>query len=136
MQTVAAKEGPAFIDFAGWGITGSATVYATEKSLATAVTRAPEAQANKARLTLARFLLAHQLAPEALGEIELIQAADPAMANDPGLTAMKGAAQYMMGRYADARLSLSGASLGADSACRAVARDGGSGTRRLDQCAP
>jgi hypothetical protein len=64
---------------------------------------------------LARYLLAHGLAPEALGEIRLIQGADPKLENDPGLSAMKGAAQYMMGRYADARLSLSSGALSSDS---------------------
>jgi len=56
---------------------------------------------------LARYLLAHELAPEALGEIELIQSGDRKSA-DPLLQAMKGAAQFMMGRCADARTTLSG----------------------------
>ena len=36
-----------------------------------------------------------------------MQASDATLANDPALNAMKGVADYMMGRYADARIALS-----------------------------
>jgi tetratricopeptide (TPR) repeat protein len=114
VQMLTSKQGPAFIDFEQWAKVGSSDVIATERNLRGAVARLPESEGNKARLNLARYLLAQNLAPEALGEIQIIQSVDPKLANDPGISSMKGAAQYMMGRYADARASLSGSALGAD----------------------
>jgi hypothetical protein len=114
VQILVSKQGPAFIDFKQWPKGDNGNVLATERNLRAAVARLPESDGNKARLQLARYLLTRDLAPEALGEIQLIQAADPKLANDPGLSAMKGAAQYMMGRYADARLSLSADALTSD----------------------
>ena len=114
VQMLTSKQGPAFIDFAQWAKADSEDVIAAQRNLRAAVARLPESEGNKARLRLARYLLAQNLAPEALGEIQIIQAVDGKLANDPGISAMKGAAQYMMGRYADARASLSGPALGAD----------------------
>jgi hypothetical protein len=107
LQMEKSKEGPAFIDFAQWGQAQDANVYAAIHGLRAAIAKLPESQTNSARLRLARYLLAHELAPEALGEIELIQSGDRKSA-DPLLQAMKGAAQFMMGRCADARTTLSG----------------------------
>jgi hypothetical protein len=114
VQLLTSKQGPAFIDFPQWGQADSDNVIVAVRNLRGAVARLPESEGNKARLRLARYLLAHGLAPEALGEIQLIQAADAKLGNDPGLSAMKGAAQYMMGRYGDARLSLSEGKLTVD----------------------
>jgi hypothetical protein len=114
VELLTSKQGPAFIDFAQWAKADSDNVIQAERALRAAVARLPESEGNKARLRLARYLLAQNLAPEALGEIQLIQAADAKLANDPGLSAMKGAAQYMMGRYADAKASLSASALGQD----------------------
>ncbi len=114
VQMQQSQEGPAFIDFAQWGRDLNDTVFAAERSLRTAIARLPESESNRARLQFARYLLAQDLAPEALGVIQIIQAADPRFASDPGLTAMRGVAQYMMGRYADARLSLSFGPLAGD----------------------
>lgn len=114
VQMLTGKQGPAFIDFAQWGKAGTENVLEAKRQLRAAVARLPESEGNKARLRLARYLLAQNLAPEAFGEIELIQAADVKLTNDPGIAAMKGAAQYLMGRYADARASLSSGALGAD----------------------
>ena len=114
VQMLASKQGPAFIDFAQWSRAGSANILDVKRDLRAAVARLPESEANKARLQLARYMLAQTLAPEALGEIELIQGTDAKLAEDPGIVAMKGAAQYLMARYADARASLSSGQLGAD----------------------
>jgi hypothetical protein len=114
VQMLTSKQGPAFVDFTQWAKAGTGDVVASVRNLRSAVARLPESEGNKARLSLARYLLAQNLAPESLGEMQIIQSVDPKLANDPGLSAMKGAAQYMMGRYADARASLSGSALGAD----------------------
>ncbi len=114
VQLLTSKEGPAFIDFARWSQADNTDVIVAVRNLRGAVARIAESEGNKARLRLARYLLAQGLAPEALGEIQLIQAADAKLAGDPGLSAMKGAAQYMMGRYADTRTSLSEGKLSSD----------------------
>jgi len=107
LQNSQSRLGPAFIDFEQWGRRSNENVLVTARTLQAAAARLPESESNRARLQLARFLLAHELAPEALGEIRLMQATDPKLDSDPALQAMKGAAQFMMGRYKDARLSLS-----------------------------
>jgi hypothetical protein len=108
------KEGPAFVDFAQWRRNTSDDVNEAVGNLRGAIARLPESESNRARLQLARYLMAHDLAPEALGVIQIIQAADAKFANDPDLTAMRGIAQYMMGRYADAKVSLSAGPLAGD----------------------
>lgn len=113
VQVTESKEGPTFIDFASWDRPGS-DVLDTIKSLRTAVARLPESESARARLQLARYLLANELAPEALGEINLIQTEDERLESDTALQVMKGAAQFMMGRYRDARLTLSASTLSSD----------------------
>jgi hypothetical protein len=101
------REGPAFMDFVQWGQGPVPDVFDSERILRGAVARLPESESVRARLQLARYLLAHDLAPETLGEVGMIQAGDAALVSDTGLQTMKGAAQVMMARYNDARTSLS-----------------------------
>ncbi|WP_300543118.1 hypothetical protein [Maricaulis sp.] len=68
------------------------------------------------QVALARFLLANQLAPEALGMIELAVGEEPALANDAHIRAMQGVASYMMNRLDDAEDYLAHASLAMDPA--------------------
>lgn len=68
------------------------------------------------KVALARFLLANELAGEALGMISLAVDSDPALANDPHIRAMQGVASYMMNRLTDANTYLSHASLSMDPA--------------------
>lgn len=114
LQISQGKDGPAFVDFAQWGKADGDTVYAAIHNLRATIAKLPESQVANARLRLARYLLSHELAPEALGEIELIQATDQKFANDTSLQALKGVAEVMMGRYADARATLSSGVLTAD----------------------
>jgi hypothetical protein len=114
VQTVTSKQGAAFIDFAQWAKAGGPKIYEAIQNLRTAIARLPESSANAARIQLARYLIANEMGPEALGEIRLMEAADPKLASEPNMLAMKGAAQYMMGRYGDARTALSSGSLNAD----------------------
>jgi hypothetical protein len=106
VQLPTGKQGPAYIDFAGWAGSGK-DVYEAERALRATAARLSESEANKGRLNLARFLIAHRLAPEALGEVEVIQQSDAKLGNDPALNAIAGAADFMMGRYPDARKVLS-----------------------------
>ena len=113
VQVADNAEDPSFLDFARWNRPGS-NVLDTIKGLRAAVARLPESESTRARVQLARYLLANELAPEALGEIRLIQADDERLESDKALQVMKGAAQYLMGRYGDARLTLSTTSLASD----------------------
>ena len=114
VQTRPSAEGPTFINFAEWGQTQDPNIYEQIHTLRLATAKMPESTANKGRLRLAQYLFAEGLAPEALGEIELMQTADPRLTNDPALQVLTGAAQYSMGRYEDAGRSLSAASFDAD----------------------
>jgi len=113
VQLLTSKQGPAFIDFAQWSQADNADVRIAIRNLRGAVARIAKAKAQGAAQACALSARA-RAAPESIGEIQLIQEADAKLANDPGLSAMKGAAQYMMGRYGDARVSLSDGKLTAD----------------------
>ena len=66
------------------------------------------------QLALARFLLARDLAPEALGMIRLVLDEEPELANDPHVRALQGVASYMMRRLEDAEGYLAHAGLTED----------------------
>ena len=100
--------GPSWLDFASWGRSGAGSVLATERALNHDIATVPAAQVNTARLRLARFYLAQNFAAETLGQIDLIQAADPALKGDIHLSTMRAAADIEMGRYRDARNELAG----------------------------
>jgi hypothetical protein len=110
----AERSGPSFLDFATWGPLTGGSFLATERRLTEAAARLPTAQANRARLVLARFYLANRFAAESLGLINLIQTSDPALRGDVQLATMRAAADYMMGRYRDAHNDLAGSSFDAD----------------------
>jgi hypothetical protein len=95
-----------FLDFARWGRSDTPDVYMSIRELRAAVAKLPAASMNKARLRLAQYMLAQSLAPEALGEITLMREADPKLQDDPQLTLMTAAAQFMIGRAAEARQTL------------------------------
>lgn len=107
-------DGPSYLDFAKWGKWQAGSFLATQRSLAQAPIRLQPAQANEARLTLARFYLANEFAAEALGMLDLVQAHDPALTGDAQLVTMRAAAEYMMGRYSDAHKELDGPSFDSD----------------------
>lgn len=105
-------EGPTFLDFANWGRGGD--FLAMTRSLRARAASANPTIAFRARLALAHFYLAHGFAAETLGLIQLMQTADPALQGDRQLQAMRGAADFMMGRYRDAHNDLSDVSFDAD----------------------
>ena len=103
-----AASDPSFIDFPAWGQMTGGSFLATQRRLAQAAARLSGDTANHARLVLARFYLANRFASEALGLINLMQAQDPSLQGDAQLTVMRASADYMMGRYQDARNALAG----------------------------
>ncbi|WP_417479942.1 hypothetical protein [Maricaulis maris] len=68
------------------------------------------------QIALARFLLARDLAPEALGMAELAVAAEPQLVDDPHVRSLQAVASYMLHRPEDASAYLSHASLAQDPA--------------------
>jgi tetratricopeptide (TPR) repeat protein len=109
-----ADASPDFLDFAVWSPLTGGSFLATERRLIQAASHLAPEKATHARLTLARFYLAHHFAAEAMGWINLIQASDPGLRGDAQLTTMHAAADYMMGRYRDAHNDLAGASFDSD----------------------
>jgi hypothetical protein len=107
-------DGPAYLDFAAWAPLTGGSFLATERKLSQAVAHLPPAKANHARLMLARFYLANHFAAEALGLLNAIQAADPGLAGDTQIAVMRGAADYMSGRYRDAHNDLAATALDSD----------------------
>lgn len=67
-------------------------------------------------IALARFLLANELAAEALGMLDLVVQAEPSLANDPHVRSLRGVASYMMHRLDDATEYFSHPSLANDPA--------------------
>ena len=75
-------------------------------SLLMAMAMAGDNERSAARLKLAQFYLAHSMAAEALGLVRLIERTDASANADPGLRAVRGAAQYLMGRIPAAERDL------------------------------
>ncbi|MHA6287040.1 tetratricopeptide repeat protein [Maricaulis sp. CAU 1757] len=65
---------------------------------------------------LARFLIANELAIEALGMLDIAIAEEPSLANDAHVRALQGVASYMMSRNEDAKTYLGHTSLAVDPA--------------------
>jgi hypothetical protein len=107
-------DGPAYLDFAAWAPLTGGSFLATERKLRQTVAHLPPTQANHARLMLARFYLANHFAAEALGLLNTIQAVDPGLAGDTQIAVMRGAADYMAGRYRDAHNDLAATALDSD----------------------
>ena len=107
-------DGPSYLDFAHWGVASAGSFLATERKLTQASAKKGASQAGINRLTLARFYLANGFAAEALGLMNLVQSADPALSGDAQISTMRAAAQVMMGRYREARNELAGPNFDAD----------------------
>lgn len=98
-EEVLATASPGFVDFAGLAAPpgGFADAYAARIEAA-ALADAPA----EPLLEAAHFLLAHDLAAEALGAIAEALRTDPSYINDPRLRALRGVAHVMLDRRADA----------------------------------
>lgn len=101
---------PAFMDVEAWRGEGDFWTNYTRMQRRAAADDAP------ARVAFARFLIAHELAPEALGVLATAIDASPAIGSDPHVKALTGVASLMMGRVADARAAFSQPVLMADPA--------------------
>lgn len=81
--------------------------YPRRQQLQFALADATSIARTKPRMDLAQFYFANGLAPEAKGLLRVIAEADPDYANLPSFKALRGAAQFMMGRSDEALKDLS-----------------------------
>jgi hypothetical protein len=107
-------DGPCFLDFVTWKKVTGGSFLASERRLRAATARLKPADANHARLVLARFYLANGFSAEALGLVKMIQSIDPALQSDMQLQMIRAAADYRMGRTRDAHNDIAGAQFDAD----------------------
>ena len=107
------RQRPAAMDFAAW--TGAEGFVAERSRLLAAIT--PE-NAESGRLALARFYLAHDLGPEALGVLQMVVADDEAVISDPVFRALRGAALILTRRFAQAEADLASRALDDDPAAQ------------------
>jgi hypothetical protein len=100
--------GPAFIDFARWSKGPTSSLVASEQMLRARAASADSRKAFQGRLALSRFYIAHGFGAEALGLVRLMQANDPGLQSERQIQIIRAAAEYMMGRYREARADLAG----------------------------
>jgi hypothetical protein len=88
---------PALMYFDAWRGAGAFNTEWNARLRRTALEEGTDGQ-----IALARFLLARDLAPEALGMVQLAIEAEPQLANDPHVRSIQGVASYLMYRLDDA----------------------------------
>lgn len=103
-----------FVDFAAWKRGTDAEYQTIRAALMQRLSLADDNTRNDRRFDLAKFYLANGLATEALGYLELMQEDDPGMAQDPHVLAVRGIAEYRMGRLAPAEADLAAPALAGD----------------------
>ncbi len=105
---------PAFIDFDNWK--GGKDFTDTLRRLGRDAARADPGtpQARDAHLAMARFYLAHEMGPEALGALNVAGSSDPNLAGDRHFLGLRGVANYMTGRLKPARRDLGAGPLADD----------------------
>ena len=97
---------PTFVDFKAWQKRGDGDYNDVAQQLNFNVTLSPEDNVeygpSAGRMVLARFYLAHDMAHEAIGVLEVLAEEDETMSLDPSFAMLWGVAQYMSRRYEDA----------------------------------
>ncbi len=102
---------PALMDFNAWAGEGYFADDWTTRQRAAAMENSSDS-----RIALARFLLANELAPEALGMLYMATHDEPELAVNAHVRALRGVASYMMYRLDDAEAFLADPSLANDPA--------------------
>ncbi|MBA4802356.1 MAG: hypothetical protein H2040_10880 [Euryhalocaulis sp.] len=109
----AAPVSPAYIDFDGWK--ADQPFIEAESALERRIATDPN---DDSYMAMARFLLAYELPQEALGALDLALSHRPQLEIDSHFLAMRGAANYMAGRYDEAGRDLTAPVLDRDSAAQ------------------
>lgn len=90
-------------DFETW-LRGDDTEFnKVRENLLLAVGEVPNDRKNEARLDVARFLLAHDFGPEALGVLQVVEGEDEELMGRNEVRALRGAANVLTGRAEDAK---------------------------------
>jgi hypothetical protein len=115
MPTPVMPEEPVpFVDFTAWKRGADEDYQTIRAGLMERLSLADDNNRNDRRFDLAKFYLANGLATEALGYVELMQGDDPGVAQDPHVLAVRGIAEYRMGRLAQADADLATPALADD----------------------
>ena len=112
---------PAFIDFETWR-GGSAEDFSALQSARSRDAAMADLKAwggRDAVLSLARFYLAWNMGPEALGPLQIVAEEDPAFTSDAQFLGLRAAANIMAGRYSEALEDLEKSSVRSDPAAAA-----------------
>jgi len=108
-KTPKAAVNPAFIDFKTWGKDVGKAFYERRAVLEKAVAEVDPAtvQGSAATMELAKFYLGHEMSLEALGMLNLAADQRPELKQDAVWLGMRGAANYLSHRLAEAETDLS-----------------------------
>jgi len=108
------RSGKRLLDLKTWLYGPSDDYKKIEYELLNQASRPDGLKRNAARLSLARFYVAHGMGAEAIGVIAALVRADPTLLNDPSFRALRGVANYLMGHYPEALADFDGPLLAAD----------------------
>ena len=103
--------GKRLLDFTVWQRGGADQFQRVKHELTRAVAQARGERRDEMRLTLARFYLAREMSVEALSVLDALLGSRPKLIEKPGVRAMRGVAQFLIGRYAQAAADLEHPSL-------------------------
>ena len=103
--------GKRMLDFTVWQRGGADQFQRVKHELTRAVAQAHGKRRDEMRLRLARFYLARGMGVEAVVVIDAVVGSRPKLIEKPGVRAMRGVAQFLIGRYAQAAADLEHPSL-------------------------
>ncbi len=98
-------------DLKGWGNVNVKIFGAKRREFEKRAAMAKGLERKKARFELVKLLLSNGFAAEALGVMRVMAEETPELLNNPEFRAFRGASNFLMGRYKDARKDLRDASL-------------------------
>ena len=102
LATTQTPAGGNIFDFPKWQRGGEASFVADQRALMQAIVDAADEKRNAARTELARFYFAHGYGAETLGVLRTILLSDKGVEAQPGFRALRGGANFLMYRYAEA----------------------------------
>lgn len=94
------------LDFVSWRYGPKEEFQKIEHDLVKYVAQPKGVRRNAARLGLARFYVSHGMGAEAIGVLNILLQDDPQVLRDPGVRALRGVANYLVGHYAEADADL------------------------------
>ncbi|MEQ9333355.1 tetratricopeptide repeat protein [Thalassobaculum sp.] len=94
-------------DMSNWRLGSEAEFLDRRQALQLRISEATSISRSGPRLELAQFYFARGLAAEAIGLLRTIEQSDEDLAKRPDVKALRGAADFMLGRYEEAEASLS-----------------------------